>query len=418
MRRDRDGYAGAMPGQSVERFKRWFWRPPRSHGEIIPDRAVSPLELFYDLVYVAVIGQAARHLAEEVTARSIIEFGVVFALIWIAWVTGTLYLELHGRDDGRTRSAVFLQMGILALLAVFTAEAAGGSGPRFAVVYAIFLAVQTWLWFSVFRQDRQNRPDYLTLTRRYVIGTGISAVAILASATLPAEPRLMVWTTFAIAWVLAIALVGLRARVGLNPGMSPTDSLVERFGTFTLIVLGEVVFGVVEGVSAAQHDVTTIATGMIALVLGFGFWWMYFDFVGGRLPRTEGPAIGAWVLSHLPVTLSIAAGGAGTVSLIEHAHDAQTPEGTAWLLAGAVALGLLALIPVQNALVDAQRLPAVYRPLGVALAAGAGTALLVGWLRPAPWVFALLLVAILSTLWFYAVSRFLRAEAWGESAWR
>ena len=407
-----------MPGQSVERFKRWFWRPPRAHGEIIPDRAVSPLELFYDLVYVAVIGQAARHLAEEVTARSIIEFGVVFALIWIAWVTGTLYLELHGRDDGRTRSAVFLQMGILALLAVFTAEAAGGSGPRFAVVYAIFLAVQTWLWFSVFRQDRQNRPDYLTLTRRYVIGTGISAVAILASATLPAEPRLMVWTTFAIAWVLAIALVGLRARVGLNPGMSPTDSLVERFGTFTLIVLGEVVFGVVEGVSAAQHDVTTIATGMIALVLGFGFWWMYFDFVGGRLPRTEGPAIGAWVLSHLPVTLSIAAGGAGTVSLIEHAHDAQTPEGTAWLLAGAVALGLLALIPVQNALVDAQRLPAVYRPLGVALAAGAGTALLVGWLRPAPWVFALLLVAILSTLWFYAVSRFLRADAWGESARR
>src|SRR4029078_11399291 len=88
----RDRYAAAMPGESVERFKRWFWRPPRAHGEIIPDRAVSSLELFYDLVYVAVIGQAAHHLAESVTVQRVVEFGVVFALIWIAWVTGTLYL--------------------------------------------------------------------------------------------------------------------------------------------------------------------------------------------------------------------------------------------------------------------------------------------------------------------------------------
>ena len=41
-------------------------------------------------------------------------------------------------------------------------------------------------------------------------------------------------------------------------------------------------------------------------------------------------------------TMSIAAAGAAMASLIEHAHDARTPPGTAWLLAGAVALGLLA----------------------------------------------------------------------------
>ena len=47
-----------------ERFRRWFWRPPRAHGEVIPDRRVSALELLYDLVYVAVISQAAHHLGE------------------------------------------------------------------------------------------------------------------------------------------------------------------------------------------------------------------------------------------------------------------------------------------------------------------------------------------------------------------
>ena len=49
------------------RFKRWFWRPPRPHGETIADRTVSFLELFYDLVYVVVISQAAHHLTEHVT---------------------------------------------------------------------------------------------------------------------------------------------------------------------------------------------------------------------------------------------------------------------------------------------------------------------------------------------------------------
>jgi low temperature requirement protein LtrA len=66
-------------------FKRWFWRPPRPHGEVIADRTVSALELFYDLVYVTVIAQAAHHLAEHVSARGAAEFAVVFALIWIAW---------------------------------------------------------------------------------------------------------------------------------------------------------------------------------------------------------------------------------------------------------------------------------------------------------------------------------------------
>ena len=63
------------------------------------------------------------------------------AMLWFAWFNGSLYVELHGREDGRTRLLVFLQMGILALLAVFTGEAAGATGPQFALVYAVFLAL-------------------------------------------------------------------------------------------------------------------------------------------------------------------------------------------------------------------------------------------------------------------------------------
>ena len=63
-----DGYVDAVTDEGLAgRFKKWLWRPPRPHGEPIPGRTVSFLELFYDLAYVAVVSQAAHHLAEHVS---------------------------------------------------------------------------------------------------------------------------------------------------------------------------------------------------------------------------------------------------------------------------------------------------------------------------------------------------------------
>ena len=248
-------------------------------------------------------------------------------------------------------------------MAVFTADAAGAGGRGFALVYATFLAISTWLWNSVRRQDRRDHPEFLAVTGRYVAAMGLAAVVMFASAFLAFDPRLVVWAVVVVAWIVGIVLVG-RSAVGFNLGLPPTESLVERFGLFTIIVLGEFVFGVVDGLSLPDRDVLTITTGMIALVIGFGFWWIYFDLVGRRLPRGGGRAQASWLLSHLPITMAITAAGAAMVGLIGHAHDARTPASTAWLLSGAVALGLLALIVTERTLVDADRLAIVYRPLG------------------------------------------------------
>jgi low temperature requirement protein LtrA len=404
-----------VPSRTLGRFKRWFWRRPRAHGDTIRERRVSPLESLYDLVYAVVISQAAHPLEQAVSARRIAAFAVVFALTWFAWANGSLYLELHGREDGRTRAFVFIQIGILALVAVFAADAAGDGGLAFALAYTVFLVVMTWLWYAVQRQDRVERPEFVVVTRRYVNGSVLSVVVMLVSTILPAAPRLIAWAAVAGGWMVLVLLL-LRARAGVPLGIPPTDSLVERFGLFTIIVLGEVVFGVVAGLSAAAHDVITIVTGMVALVVGFGLWWIYFDVVGGRLPHSDGGAVANWMVSHGPITLSIAATGAGMVGLIEHAHDARTPATTAWLLTGAVAVGLLALIVTANALDDARRLATAYRPLRAVMAAGAVTGVVVGWARPAPWLLALLLVVILTALWAVAVRGFLRADDWGKES--
>jgi low temperature requirement protein LtrA len=396
---------------ALRRFKTWFWRPPRPHGETIVDRRVSPLELLYDLIYAAVIAQAGHRLAGQVSLAAVIEFAAVFSLTWFAWTNGSLYLELHGRLDGRTRTFVFIQIGILAVLAVYAADARGASGSAFAIAYAAFLVVMVWLWYSVRRQDAIDRPEFLADTGRYVVAMSVSVVVIGVSAFLPTPARLTIWVLFAVGWIVLFYFLG-RSPVGLGRGMAPTDSLVERFGTFTIIVLGEVVFGVVDGLSQSRHDVTTISTGMIALVVGFGLWWIYFDVVGGRLPKPDGGALANWILGHYPITLSIAAAGAGMVSLLEHAGDASTPVGTAWLLSGGVAVGLIALIPTVRALADERRLAVAYRPIEIAMAGGALVSVAIGFARPVPWLFALLLVAVLTLVWGVAIRAFLRAGAW------
>jgi low temperature requirement protein LtrA len=400
-----------MPGETYARFRRWFWRPPRPHGQTIADRRVTPLELLYDLIYVALIAQAAHHLAEDASLETLLEFTVVTAMIWLAWINGSLYLELHGQPDGRTRSYVFLQMGLLALLAVFTEDAAGTTGQPFALLYVGFLAVLTWLWYTVRRQDR---PEFMAVTARYLAAMIVSVAGILLSAFLPAEPRLIVWAAFSVGWFVYFVALAWNPRLGFGSGVVPTDSMVERFGLFTIIVLGEVVFGVVAGMSAAEHDPITIFTGILALGLGFGFWWIYFDTCGGRLPRREGRALVAWMLGHFPIALAIGASGAAMVGLIEHAHDAVTPQPIAWLISGAVALVLVAATLVARSLEDFERLSAAYQPLGIAMFAGALAALALGWLSPPPWLLVLLLGALLSTLWFFAVGRFLAAGAWED----
>lgn len=81
-----------------------------------------------------------------------------------------------------------------------------------------------------------------------------------------------------------------------------------------------------------------------------------------------------------------------------------------------MAVGLVAQAGTVRTLVDAERLAAVYRPLSVAMVGGAAAALAIGWLRPSPSLLVLPLVAIESILWFYAVNRFLDADAWGEES--
>jgi len=390
------------------RLRRSLWQPPRPHGEQPRERVVGPLELFYDLAVVVLVAQAAHRLAGHLTWPGLGEFTVVFTLVWIAWANGSLHHELHGHDDVRARSTFLVQILLLVAMGAFIPEAGGARGAAFAVAAAALFAVLAMLWLLAARGDR---PEFRLPSRLFVTGTAAFAVLLAATAVLPASARMPAWGLLDVAYLAGFSAALLVAGPARSVHLLVTDSLTERFGAFIIIVLGETLTGVVAGLSSEPVSALTLAVGLVAVVVGFGAWWTYFDFAGQRHPGPERADSLQWILGHLPVTAAIAAMGAAMVSLIDHAHDGRTPAATAWVLSAGAAVVLCATMLLAATLQDWDRDRGLYRPLARTCAAVALACLGLGAARPAPLLLGLALVLLLGIPWGFAVMHRLAGEA-------
>ena len=83
-----------------------------------------------------------------------------------------------------------------------------------------------------------------------------------------------------------------------DSAVAVTDALNERFGLLVIIVLGETVTGVVSGLTTDPTSAHKLAVGVVCVLVGFGSWWTYFDFVGHREPPPLAPSLGCWAISR------------------------------------------------------------------------------------------------------------------------
>ena len=362
-------------GERWARLRHLLWQPPRPHGEQPRERAVGPIELFYDLAVVVLVAQAAHRLAGHLTWAGLGQFAVVFTLVWIAWTNGSLHHELHGHDDARARSTFLLQILVLAAMGASIPQAGGARGAAFAVASAVLFAVLAVLWLLAARGDR---PEYRRPSRLFVAGTAACAV-LLGTALLPAGSRVPAWGVVDVVYLAGFAAVLLTTDPADEPGLVITGALTERFGAFIIIVLGETLTGVVTGLSSRPVSGLTLAVGLAAVVVGFGAWWTYFDFAGQRQPGTERVASVQWILGHLPLTAAVAAMGAAVVLVATMLLAATLP---AW-----------------------DRDGGLYQPLARTCTVSAVACLGLAAARPAPLLLALGLVLLLSIPWGYAVVR-------------
>ena len=384
------------------RFRRW-WQPPRPAEDQPEERRITFLELFYDLVYVVIIAELSHTLAGNISLAGIGTFVFLFIIVWWAWFNGAMYHNLHGNNDIRTRVFTFLQMMTVASMAVFVHSAMGEGSVGFALAYASFHLILTWLWWRTGVYDPHHRP----LSQPYALTFLITSVLFIVSIFIPAPWRFALWVLALLIDLALLILLWTNRNAGiqeqLNRVVLISSSAVERFGLFTIIVLGEVIVGVVSGV--AEHPSLSWLVGRTAflgMIIAIGLWWIYFDFVSGRPPIPRTMEQMSWIYLHLPVAMGITIVGAGILNVVEHSGE-SLPDEVRWLLVGAIATVLVSIALIMKGLKLPENQRRLYRS-GARLMFIAGLIVVLSGLTPLGTIpLLLVLIALLLTPVVYGV---------------
>ena len=256
-------------------------------------------KLFFDLAFASAIADAGVALSTDYTPLGLLRFSVVFFLIWWAWVGHTFFSTWFDNDDLVHRLLTLAQVFLVAVMSVNTrTDMATREAAGFVAAYAgirLLLAIQ----YSRVLAIGESRPFVL----RQTVWIAAAAVTWIAAAVASPSTRLSV---MGVAVLLELAGPFAARRAG---GTVPADPahLPERFGLFTLIMIGQSVVAITAGMRRQeQWTAPAAASALLGMLLAFSLWWAYFDSLGaakakpGRSRRHQ-QRMRAWAGVHLPL---------------------------------------------------------------------------------------------------------------------
>jgi low temperature requirement protein LtrA len=320
-------------------------QPPRLRTLDESERSATWLELFYDLVFVAGVAVLGGRLAVNPTWEGLLSYSAYFALLWWLWASHTFYADRFDTDDLVYRLVAGAQMIAIVIIAA-SLSLDSGSTLAFAIGYATARLTLLALYARAYRHVDVAR----VLCAGYLKGFGTAAVFWIAAIFVPPPARFWVWG-IALAIDLATPYVMRReqARVPLD-----VSHLPERFGLFTILVLGESIAAAIVGLGHVHWDFVATVTTVVGVVVATSLWWIYFDNLDGFNIRRRGdernwrPTV--WIYSHLPLAISIAVAGVGVEhAIVAAAHPEEWHDAERWLLVGAVGLALLSMAVILEA---------------------------------------------------------------------
>ncbi len=377
------------------------------------------MELFFDLIFVAAVAQVSVPLTLDYTLHGLARYALMFLLIWWAWLGDTVYSSRFDSDDVLHRILTFIQMFAAAAMAA-NAKAAFDSrdSAGFGAAYAVLRTVQAIHYFRA-----RRLPETRRLATVYAAGSGLAAVGWAVAAVVPVPARFYIWM---VALIVDLSTPWAVARYTHKFPPHP-EHLPERFGLFTIILLGESVAAVMRGMESQESWPASAAISAISgLGLAFGYWWWYFDAAKGTAERqikSRGSvaAFHIWTYAHFPLYLSIAVVGVGVEHVISlpvgsHLHR---EDSLILVLAASAVLTMLEVVGLTSKDSSKHR-----SSLARACRLGAGLAVVPAvWISPAlpPYAVLVWLLGVCAAgLLLAEANRFMRPdrEQLSENSWR
>ena len=279
----------------------------------------SPLELFFDLCFVVAIAQAGIQLvhsvAEAHTGEGILNYAMVFFAIWWAWMNFTWFASAYDNDDALYRVVTLLQIAGVLVLAAGVSRAF--EDHEFLAVVVGYLIMRLGLTAQWLRVALSNEGPERTMALRYAGGVLLCQIGWLGLLVLPEGARPWVFLVMALLEMCVPPYAEKDHPTSWHP-----HHIAERYGLFTIIVLGETIAAATVAVKSgidendALDELLPIAAGGLLII--FAAWWIYFVVpIHGHL-RSNRQAF-LWGYGHYVVFASAAAIGAGLEVAVEQA---------------------------------------------------------------------------------------------------
>ena len=280
-------------------------------------RVATPLELLFDLCFVVAVAQAGGRLVHAVAAghagQGVAGYAMIFFAVWWAWMNFTWFASAYDTDDVPYRLTTLVQIAGVLILAAGVPRAFDRTDYSIVVVgYVVMRLALTTQWV---RAARSERGDARITALRYAAGVVLVQIGWVAFGFLP-HTDVKVWVFVVLAAAeLAVPVVAERHR----PTPWHPHHIAERYGLFTLIVLGETVAAATVAVQRAldrggSTQLLPIAAGGLLIV--FAAYWIYFVVPIHEHLRTGRRAF-LWGYGHYLVFSTAAAIGAGLEVAIE-----------------------------------------------------------------------------------------------------
>jgi low temperature requirement protein LtrA len=324
-------------------------RSPRLTAVLRQTERVTPLELFFDLVFVLAITQCTALMAAEPTWTGLAKGLVVLGVLWWSWTGYAWLTSVVDPEEGSVRLVIFVAMAALLVVSLCVPEAFGDSALLFACAYGVVRGAHIGLFMLASRGDPALRQSVLGLAGGSAVGVGLLLGASFADGWLQGG-----------LWALALLLdLGEPYLFGAEGWKLVPGHFTERHGLILIIALGESIVAI--GVGADAHvDAGVVVAAILGIGVAAALWWLYFDVVSmlaqrdlsAMAPGRERNEVArdAYSYLHFPMVAGVVLGALGLKKTLADVGEPLELVPAAAMLGG-TAVYLLAHVAVRLRLV-------------------------------------------------------------------